>query len=193
MATATRASRSSRTTAPSCASGAAGSAASQFRVPHSVAIDRRGDVYVADRENSRVQVFDARGRYRAQWVSDAALNTARAPYSRHVSSISYDATLDLFAVTEGDGVTLRTPLGCAIVEYGAGLKLAARRGAPPASVVAHPGSVPRNVSAMAEDAAYTVFVAELDGATVRRLDSPRAARASPRGAASAPVSLYGRS
>src|SRR5437762_1073939 len=37
-----------------------------FNIPHSIATDADGLVYVADRENHRVQVFDAKGRYLAQ-------------------------------------------------------------------------------------------------------------------------------
>jgi len=37
-----------------------------FNVPHNIATDADGFVYVADRENHRVQVFDAKGRYQAQ-------------------------------------------------------------------------------------------------------------------------------
>jgi DNA-binding beta-propeller fold protein YncE len=36
-----------------------------------VALGRGGRVYVADRENERVQVFDTTGRFLAQWRSDA--------------------------------------------------------------------------------------------------------------------------
>lgn len=34
-----------------------------FNIPHNIATDAEGLVYVADRENHRIQVFDARGRY----------------------------------------------------------------------------------------------------------------------------------
>ncbi len=37
-----------------------------FNLPHNIATDGEGVVYVADRENHRVQVFDAEGRYLAQ-------------------------------------------------------------------------------------------------------------------------------
>ena len=37
-----------------------------FNLPHNIATDAEGFVYVADRENHRVQVFDAEGRYLAQ-------------------------------------------------------------------------------------------------------------------------------
>ena len=38
-----------------------------FNVPHNIATDAQGLVYVADRENHRVQIFDDRGRYQGQW------------------------------------------------------------------------------------------------------------------------------
>jgi hypothetical protein len=39
----------------------------QFNVPHNIVCDRDGWVYVADRENHRVQIFDGNGRYETQW------------------------------------------------------------------------------------------------------------------------------
>jgi DNA-binding beta-propeller fold protein YncE len=38
-----------------------------FNLPHNIATDAEGLVYVADRENHRVQIFDARGQYLGQW------------------------------------------------------------------------------------------------------------------------------
>src|SRR5262249_51392876 len=38
-----------------------------FNLPHNIATDAAGLVYVADRENHRVQIFDGRGQYLAQW------------------------------------------------------------------------------------------------------------------------------
>ncbi len=39
----------------------------QFNLVHSVCTDAEGKVYIADRENHRVQVFDDQGRYLGQW------------------------------------------------------------------------------------------------------------------------------
>lgn len=39
----------------------------QFMIPHNIAIDRDDNVYVADREAHRVQVFDANGGLQAVW------------------------------------------------------------------------------------------------------------------------------
>ncbi len=38
-----------------------------FNLPHNIVTDSEGLVYVADRENHRIQIFDAQGRYLAQW------------------------------------------------------------------------------------------------------------------------------
>jgi DNA-binding beta-propeller fold protein YncE len=47
--------------------GEPGSGPGQFRLPHAIAVDRRGTVYVADRENSRIQVFKGDGTYITEW------------------------------------------------------------------------------------------------------------------------------
>jgi sugar lactone lactonase YvrE len=47
--------------------GAPGTDPGQFNIPHNICCDAEGWVYVADRENHRVQVFDGNGRYETQW------------------------------------------------------------------------------------------------------------------------------
>ncbi len=47
--------------------GRPGSLPGEFKLPHGIAVDRSGRVYVADRENSRVQIFDAEGAYITSW------------------------------------------------------------------------------------------------------------------------------
>jgi DNA-binding beta-propeller fold protein YncE len=49
--------------------GGAGSAPGQFQQPHSIAIDSKGRVYVADRGNNRIQIFDQSGRFLRQWTN----------------------------------------------------------------------------------------------------------------------------
>ena len=47
--------------------GTKGSGPSEFDTPHAIAVDSHERVYVADRSNSRVQVFDANGKFIADW------------------------------------------------------------------------------------------------------------------------------
>lgn len=47
--------------------GRRGKGPGEFDTPHAVTVDPQGRVYVADRENDRVQVFDAKGTFLAQW------------------------------------------------------------------------------------------------------------------------------
>jgi len=49
--------------------GESGTDEGQFNIPHNICCDAEGWVYVADRENHRVQVFDGNGRYETQWAN----------------------------------------------------------------------------------------------------------------------------
>jgi DNA-binding beta-propeller fold protein YncE len=47
--------------------GEPGTDPGQFNLVHNIACDDEGWVYIADRENHRVQVFDSNGKYETQW------------------------------------------------------------------------------------------------------------------------------
>ncbi|HEX5452558.1 MAG TPA: peptidyl-alpha-hydroxyglycine alpha-amidating lyase family protein [Stellaceae bacterium] len=47
--------------------GEPGTDPGQFNIPHNICCDPEGWLYVADRENHRVQVFDGNGKWEAQW------------------------------------------------------------------------------------------------------------------------------
>jgi NHL repeat len=47
--------------------GSLGSAPGQFSLPHSIAVDSRGRLFVADRNNARVQVFNQAGQFLDEW------------------------------------------------------------------------------------------------------------------------------
>ncbi len=47
--------------------GSAGSGPGQFHLPHAIAVDENGVIYVADRENGRIERFDLEGRYLGEW------------------------------------------------------------------------------------------------------------------------------
>jgi len=47
--------------------GKHGSAPGEFQVPHALAFDSRGRLFVADRSNNRIQIFDQDGTFLAEW------------------------------------------------------------------------------------------------------------------------------
>jgi hypothetical protein len=47
--------------------GQPGTEPGEFNIVHTVCLDKEGLVYVADRENDRVQIFDPKGKYITQW------------------------------------------------------------------------------------------------------------------------------
>ena len=49
--------------------GESGTAPGQFNIVHNIDIDGDGRVYVADRENRRIQIFDPNGKFETQWVN----------------------------------------------------------------------------------------------------------------------------
>ncbi len=50
--------------------GHRGAGPGELRTPHGIAVDSEGSIYVADRENARVQVFARDGALRAIWGSE---------------------------------------------------------------------------------------------------------------------------
>ena len=51
--------------------GESGTDPGQFNIVHNICTDKDGWVYVADRENHRVQVFSSEGKYETQWLNMA--------------------------------------------------------------------------------------------------------------------------
>lgn len=52
--------------------GKKGKGEGEFNLPHAICLDEKGRVYVGDRENNRVQVFDADGKFIAQLKESGA-------------------------------------------------------------------------------------------------------------------------
>jgi DNA-binding beta-propeller fold protein YncE len=56
--------------------GKIGKSDGEFRIPHSIVIDRQGRLLVGDRENDRIQVFDVDGKLLAIWPGYAPYGLA---------------------------------------------------------------------------------------------------------------------
>jgi DNA-binding beta-propeller fold protein YncE len=59
--------------------GEPGNGPGQFNVPHSIAVDAAGHVYVADRGNRRIQVFDGDGDFLRQFTIDVPVDPHARP------------------------------------------------------------------------------------------------------------------
>jgi len=77
--------------------GKTGYAPGEFRMPHSIAIDSRGRVFVADRGNNRIQIFDQEGNFLTQWTQ----------FGRP-SGITFDAQ-DRIYVTDSESDNVQNP------------------------------------------------------------------------------------
>jgi DNA-binding beta-propeller fold protein YncE len=67
--------------------GRRGSGPGEFGVNHSLAIDSAGRIYVADRSNNRVEIFDADGAFLGEWKQFSAARAASSS-TRTTSSTS---------------------------------------------------------------------------------------------------------
>lgn len=59
--------------------GEPGDQPGQFNTPHSIAADARGNIYVADRGNRRIQVFDGEGKFLRQITIDVPVKPDARP------------------------------------------------------------------------------------------------------------------
>jgi len=73
--------------------GGKGDAPGQFNLPHGIAVDSHGRVIVCDRTNSRLQVFDARGKFLTQW---------KGPHIGRPYGVAVGADDHVFSVDGGD-------------------------------------------------------------------------------------------
>ena len=47
--------------------GMRGNGPGQFQLPHNVVVDAKGQIYITDRDNQRIEIFDSTGKYLRQW------------------------------------------------------------------------------------------------------------------------------
>jgi DNA-binding beta-propeller fold protein YncE len=64
--------------------GRRGDGPGEFRLPHNVVVDAQGRVYVTDRDNQRIEVFDATGKYLTEWKGTGGISGMGITKDGHV-------------------------------------------------------------------------------------------------------------
>ena len=115
-ASASRIVKFDRSGKPLAVIGKTGMGPGEFDVPHTIAIDSRGRLFVGDRQNNRIQILDQNGRFIAQWFQ----------FGRP-SGIYIDKD-DTIYVADSESRDGRTLAGVATLASGYGMNQGARRG-----------------------------------------------------------------
>ncbi len=102
--------------------GEPGTDPGQFNIVHNICADADGWVYVADRENHRVQVFDGNGKYEAQWTNmhrPSGLFMERGPQPRfYVGEIGGGMTINYDMPNIGPRVSIYSHQGEMLARLG---------------------------------------------------------------------------
>ncbi|HEX3465004.1 MAG TPA: peptidyl-alpha-hydroxyglycine alpha-amidating lyase family protein [Candidatus Elarobacter sp.] len=102
--------------------GAPGNDPGEFNFPHNICCDDDGWVYVADRENHRIQIFDGNGRFETQWVNMhrvSALEQERGPERNfYLGEIGPHLRANRDFPNCGPRVTIMSPQGTVLARLG---------------------------------------------------------------------------
>jgi|SRR5664279_432747 len=99
--------------------GRKGDKPGEFHIPHAIDLDARGNVYVADRENNRIQEFDAEGRFIKEWKNnslDKLYSVAINQKNQHVFAADYLIVMDV--IIKGSNIVQFDQDGHVISEFG---------------------------------------------------------------------------
>lgn len=131
--------------------GKKGTGHGEFNIPHSISLNSRGNVFVADRENNRIQEFDMNGNFIKEWKNNQA---------KQLGSLCIDKADNVFAV---DDIYEKNSFGDDIIEHDSGLNLITRFGRSDSSV---------DTSALFHDIAIdkegSIYVANFPGKKVQK-------------------------
>ena len=87
--------------------GTYGNKPGEFIIPHGIAIDQRNTIYVADRQNNRVQLFDTSGNFLRELKNDVEveqLPSIAIDKANHLFAIDYDPSKGLDGEVNGSTI-----------------------------------------------------------------------------------------
>jgi DNA-binding beta-propeller fold protein YncE len=64
--------------------GERGNGPGQFQLPHNVAIDAQGKVYITDRDNARIEIFDTNGKFLTEWDHTGGVSALVMTKDQHI-------------------------------------------------------------------------------------------------------------
>ena len=87
--------------------GTYGNKPGEFIIPHGIAIDQNNTIYVADRQNNRVQLFDTSGNFLKELKNDVQveqLPSIAIDKANHLFAIDYDPTKKMDSTVKGSTI-----------------------------------------------------------------------------------------
>lgn len=87
--------------------GTHGNKPGEFDTPHAITLDQSGHVFVADRQNNRIQVFDSVGHFIKEIKNDeqvAQLPSLTFDWDQHLFAVDYDVSYDIDTIIKGSTV-----------------------------------------------------------------------------------------
>jgi len=99
--------------------GKKGKKPGEFDLPHAIDLDKEGNVYVADRQNDRVQVFDPNGKFLKEYTDKKMENLYSVtvdPVSNHVFATDFLVVMKVF--NKGSNILEYDQAGKLITRFG---------------------------------------------------------------------------
>ncbi len=101
--------------------GTEGSKEGEFDIPHGITLDKKENVYVADRENNRIQVFDKNGKFQKVLKnkdSVSQLPSVTIDSAQHLYAIDFDYTITTDIGNKGSKVFQYDTTGNVAFQFG---------------------------------------------------------------------------
>ncbi len=90
-----------------------------FDIPHAIELDDKGNVYVADRENRRIQIFDSNGRFLKQLTDDSFGNLCSMVFDKQGKRIiAVDDRVSMGILHKGSNIILLDATGNSFSRFG---------------------------------------------------------------------------
>ena len=102
--------------------GVKGNKPGEFDIPHAISIDQKGNVFVADRENNRIQEFDATGRFIKEWMNNEPVQQIPSvtidKTTQRLFAVDYDFSTEPDSIQKGSSIFKYDSAGNLVYKFG---------------------------------------------------------------------------